>query len=169
MKLKTTKFVVLRGNSASGKTAVAQRIHQSFAQGQSMLISQDVLRLEILNVKDRPNNLAVDLMEALILSGVGKVEVILLEGILGKAKHGEKLKEWLNWFADHSYVYYFDLPFTETLKRHATREKAQEFSEEQLAKWWLPNDQLERPDEKIISSAMTIEQIETMIRNDLRC
>ncbi len=34
------------------------------------------------------------------------------------------------------YAYYFDIPFEETVRRHNTRDKKQEFGEEDMRRWW---------------------------------
>lgn len=46
-------------------------------------------------------------------------------------------------FDKQALVYYFDLPFAETVRRHQTKEKAQEYGREQLQEWWLVEDFLE--------------------------
>ena len=46
-----SKLIVLRGNSGSGKTSVAKELQKKFGHG-TMLISQDVVRREMLYVKD---------------------------------------------------------------------------------------------------------------------
>lgn len=45
------KLIILRGNSGSGKTTIANALHQRLKE-QSLLISQDVVRREMLRVKD---------------------------------------------------------------------------------------------------------------------
>lgn len=46
------ELVILRGNSGSGKTSVAKDLRQLFGPN-TMLISQDVIRRDILKVKDK--------------------------------------------------------------------------------------------------------------------
>lgn len=50
------ELIILRGNSESGKTTVAKDLQQLFDQN-TMPISQDVIRRDILKVKDGENNL----------------------------------------------------------------------------------------------------------------
>ncbi|MFQ9873424.1 hypothetical protein [Waltera sp.] len=38
------------------------------------------------------------------------------------------------------YAYYFDIPFEETVRRHNTRDKKQEFGEEDMRRWWREKD-----------------------------
>ena len=55
-------IIIIRGNSGSGKTTVARKLHEILGRG-NLLISQDVVRREMLNVHDRPFNLAIPLIE----------------------------------------------------------------------------------------------------------
>lgn len=45
------KLIILRGNSGSGKTTVAKELQKRFGRN-TMLISQDAVRRDMLNVKD---------------------------------------------------------------------------------------------------------------------
>ena len=45
------KLIILRGNSGSGKTTIAKKLQKNFGHG-TLLISQDVVRREMLYVKD---------------------------------------------------------------------------------------------------------------------
>ena len=45
------KIIILRGNSGSGKTTTAKRLQKKLGHG-TMFVSQDVVRREILYVKD---------------------------------------------------------------------------------------------------------------------
>jgi len=48
-----TQLVVVRGNSASGKTSVAAGLRERYGRGIA-LVSQDVLRREVLRERDIP-------------------------------------------------------------------------------------------------------------------
>jgi len=47
-----SKLVIIRGNSASGKTTTAKAIQNYYPRGTVMRISQDEIRLGIFNVTD---------------------------------------------------------------------------------------------------------------------
>ena len=58
------KLIILRGNSGSGKTTIAKELQKKFGRN-TMLISQDMIRRDMLKVKDGKNTLAVPLMKEL--------------------------------------------------------------------------------------------------------
>lgn len=58
---KEIKLIILRGNSGSGKTTTAKALQKKFGHG-TMLISQDVVRREMLFVKDGPDTEAIKLL-----------------------------------------------------------------------------------------------------------
>ena len=61
-------LIIIRGNSASGKTTIAKRLQQKFGRN-TMLISQDVVRREMLKVKDGESTEALPLMQVLLAYG----------------------------------------------------------------------------------------------------
>ena len=62
------KLIIIRGNSGSGKTTLAKNLQHKFGRN-TMVISQDVVRREILWVQDKPGNEAVGLMIDLLKYG----------------------------------------------------------------------------------------------------
>ncbi|MBD5490452.1 MAG: kinase, partial [Lachnospiraceae bacterium] len=75
------KLIVLRGNSGSGKTTIAKELQKKFGKN-TMLISQDVIRRDILKVPDGENTLAIPLMKELLIYGNGHSDIVILEGIM---------------------------------------------------------------------------------------
>ena len=63
-----SKLIILRGNSGSGKTTIAKEIQKNFGRN-TMLISQDVIRRDMLRVKDGENTEAISLMKELLAYG----------------------------------------------------------------------------------------------------
>ena len=57
------KLIILRGNSGSGKTTVAKELQKKLrngtAGGHPLLLSQDVVRRDMLKVKDGPHTEAI--------------------------------------------------------------------------------------------------------------
>ena len=76
-----TKITILRGNSGSGKTTISKILQRNFGHN-TFLISQDMIRREILYVKDGLNTQNVALLINLIEYGYKHCDTIILEGIL---------------------------------------------------------------------------------------
>ena len=57
------------------------------------------------------------------------------------------------------YAYYFDIPFEETVRRHNTRDKKQEFGEEDMRRWWREKDFSSVFNEKIIQALRGSQQL----------
>lgn len=143
-------LIILRGNSASGKTTIAKELQEHFGHG-TLLVSQDVVRREMLKVHDTLGNLSHDLIFEITKYGKGKCEFVILEGILNSRRYGDMLKELIHYFDGNAYTYYFDLSLDETIKRHNTREKRLEFGEDLLRKWYNPHDTIEVDKETIFT------------------
>ena len=159
-------LIILRGNSGSGKSTIAKALQQHYGSG-TLLIDQDVVRRNMLAVKDRPGNLSIELIRQIALYGSGKCEVVIVEGILIAEGYGEMLREVIEAYENRAAVYYFDLPFEETVRRHETREKRHRFGEDSLKLWWNPKDFLHVENEKAIPETMTEEQILQTIIQDV--
>ena len=69
------KLVVLRGNSGSGKTTIAKELQKKFGHN-TMLIPQDVIRRDILKVKDGENSLAIPLMKELLIYAIPMISIL---------------------------------------------------------------------------------------------
>jgi adenylate kinase family enzyme len=136
-----SQLIIIRGNSGSGKTTIAKSLQNHFGHG-TLLVSQDTVRRDMLKVHDRDGNLAIDLIRQIAEYGKDKCQFVIVEGILNKKRYGDMLKHLIQFFNEKAYVYYFDLSFEETVKRHNSRQKKSEFGEDSLRAWWNPNDYL---------------------------
>ena len=132
-------LIVLRGNSGSGKTTVAKELQCRFGCN-TMYISQDMIRREILRVKDGENTLALPLLKELLIYGNQHSDIVILEGIMYADWYKPLFELAVELYDKNIYAYYFDLPFEETIRRHQTRAKCEEFGEEALRKWWREKD-----------------------------
>ena len=139
MTQKMHKLIILRGNSGSGKTTVAKDLQKKLGNN-TMIISQDAIRREMLMVKDGPETKALPLLKELLRYGSDHCEIVILEGIL-VADWYRSLFELANeLYGKDVYAYYFDIPFEETLNRHKTRAKSNEFGEKAMRDWWVEKD-----------------------------
>lgn len=62
------QLIIIRGNSGSGKTTLAQRLQKTLGRN-TLVISQDVVRREMLWVRDNDGNPSIELMSQLLRYG----------------------------------------------------------------------------------------------------
>ena len=153
-----SKLIILRGNSGSGKTTIAKEIQKNFGRN-TMLISQDVIRRDMLRVKDGENTEAISLMKELLAYGREHSDIVILEGIMYADWYKPLFELAIQLYDTKVYAYYFDIPFEETLKRHQTKPNCNEFGEEAMRKWWREKDFSGVLMERIIKSEKDIQGI----------
>ena len=164
-----TKLIILRGNSGSGKTTIAKELQKLFGKN-TMLISQDVIRREMLNVDDGENTKALPLLKELLKYGNEHNEIVILEGILRANWYNSLFELAIELYNQNIYAYYFDMSFEETLKRHQTRACRDGFGEKEMKSWWREKDfapilnEISITDEKDIQSIVS-QIYETVFEN----
>lgn len=156
------RIILLRGNSGCGKTTVAKELQRRLGQG-TLLISQDVVRREILYVKDGPETKAIDLLIELVRYGKDHCATTILEGILYSDWYQRLFETIKEEFGSNIHAYYFDIPFEETLLRHGTKPNAGEFGETEMKRWWREKDYLNNISERMIGKDMPADAIISMI------
>lgn len=159
-------LIMLRGNSGSGKSTIARALRQHF-DPKPMLISQDTVRREMLAVKDRPGNPTPELLADLCRWSAIRGGVTILEGILDSDKY-ESLFAQLPGMFSRIHAYYLDIPFEETLRRHATRPQSAEFGEEAMRRWYRAENPIANIPETIITADSALEETVARILSDLR-
>lgn len=152
------KLIILRGNSGSGKTTIAKELQKSLGRN-TMLISQDVVRRDMLRVKDGENTEALPLMKELLTYGRNHCEIVILEGIMYADWYKPLFELAVQLYGTDIFAYYFDLPFEETLKRHQTKPNCNEFGEEAMRRWWRDKDFSDVLSERVITSEKGIQSI----------
>ncbi|MEU4733106.1 kinase [Streptomyces sp. NPDC023588] len=151
-----TRLVVLRGNSASGKSSVAAGVRARFGRGLA-LVGQDVMRRDVLREHDRPDGANIGLIDTVARYALDAGYHVVVEGILYADHYGGMLARLR---ADHrgpTHGYYLDVPFEVTLARHATKPIASEVSEAELSSWYRPRDLLPGGVETVIGAASTLD------------
>lgn len=159
-------LIIIRGNSGSGKSTVAKLLQKAMGY-ETMLLQQDVIRKEIMQVRDTPDNPSIELIRRMAQYGWECDNNVIIEGILLSNKGGDILRGLIRDCPGKSFVYYFDIPFEETLRRHSTRSKSAEFGEEEMKNWWREKDLLGVPDERIIDHVQSADEIVAMIMKEL--
>ena len=158
------KLIILRGNSGSGKSTIAKELQNRFGTN-TMLISQDVIRRDVLKVKDGKNTPALPLMKELLIYGHNHSNIVILEGIMYADWYKPLFDLSVLLYGSEIYAYYFDLPFEETLKRHQTKPNCHEFGEEAMRGWWREKDFSDVLNEVSITSERNIDDIVEDIYN----
>lgn len=130
-----------------------------------MLISQDVIRRDVLKVKDGKNTPALPLMKELLIYGHNHSNIVILEGIMYADWYKPLFDLSVQLYGSEIYAYYFDLPFEETLKRHQTKPNCHEFGEEAMRGWWREKDFSDVLNEVSITSERNIDDIVEDIYN----
>ena len=160
------KLIILRGNSGSGKTTIAKELQNRFGRN-TMLISQDVIRRDMLHVKDGENTQALPLMKELLIYGSSHSDVVIIEGIMYADWYRSLFELAIQLYDTEVYAYYFDLPFEETLKRHQTKPNCNEFGVEAMRRWWREKDFSDVLDEISITAEKDIKSIVRDICNSV--
>ncbi|MFJ3670562.1 AAA family ATPase [Streptomyces sp. NPDC090106] len=160
----STRLIVLRGNSASGKSSVTAGLRARYGRGMAV-VGQDVLRREVLHERDIPGGANIGLIDLTVRHALSHGFHTVLEGILHTSRYGDMLA---GLFADHpgrSHCFYLDVPFDETLARHATKPIADAVSADQLRRWYSPLDLLPGGVETVIPACSTLDAtVERVLR-----
>ncbi|MFE2041208.1 AAA family ATPase [Streptomyces sp. NPDC059477] len=158
------RLVVLRGNSASGKSSVAAGLRERYGRGIA-LVGQDVLRREVLRERDIPGGANIGLIELTVRHALAHGFHTVLEGILSVAHYGDMLARLLADHRDRSHWLYLDVPFEETLARHATKPIADVVDAGQLREWYRPADLLPGGVETVVPASSSLpETVELVLR-----
>lgn len=161
-----SKLVIIRGNSGSGKTTTAKALQHRLGRN-IMVLSQDVIRREILWVKDGFGTEALPLLMDMLQYGYNHCETVILEGILDAGYYRPLFELASELFGREIFAYYYDLTFEETLIRHQTKPNRDKFGREEMQRWWKEKDWLKIIPEKVISADMTQADTVEMIYQDI--
>jgi len=156
-----SKLIMIRGNSGSGKTTVSRELQKRFGRN-TMLISQDMIRLQMLNAKDVE---ALPLIISLLQYGRQNSNITILEGILDSEVYMPLFEMAIKEYGTNIFAFYYDLPFEETLRRHSTKPNKAEFGEADMRRWWKEKDYINVIPEQVIPPNISIADTVDMIYN----
>ncbi|MFE5587087.1 kinase [Kitasatospora sp. NPDC056531] len=150
-----TRLVVVRGNSASGKSSVAAGVRDRFGRGLAV-VAQDNLRQIVLRERDRPGGANIGLIDTVARYALGAGYHVVIEGILYADHYGEMLQRLVDDHRGITHCYYLDIPIDETLVRHASKTDPQYLAaavtERELRDWYREHDLLPGGIETVIGS-----------------
>ena len=161
-----SRLIIIRGNSGSGKSTVARKLQIKLGRN-TLIISQDIVRRQMLYVRDGQDTPALSLLASLLNYGHTHCQHVILEGILYADWYEPLFKQAVNIFGNRIYAYYYDLAFEETLKRHATRKERARFGESEMRRWWRTGDYLKIISEKIFKADISSDNAVDIIMEDL--
>ncbi len=161
------KLIVLRGNSGSGKTTLATLLQEKIGPN-TMRISHDTVRMQMLHVYGREGvEKSLPLMIELVRYGAAHSAVTVLEGILPAKDYAPLFDACAETFGKEIFAYYYDLPFEETLRRHATKPNRASFGEDEMRRWWRDRDLLPQFKETLFDENTTLKSALSQILADL--
>lgn len=159
--MRPTKLIVLRGPSGSGKSTTARIIFKK-ANNRIALIEQDHYRF-IFNPAgggSKPNSDTIHKMiRSDVLIALNDGYDVILEGILSVRSYDKILDDIFSKHKGENYMYYFDISFDETVRRHKTKPNAHEFGEEDMKEWYPISHRSNHELETIISEALSQDEI----------
>jgi len=132
---------------------------QKKASGKTALIEQDYLRRIVLKEKDVLGGINAKLILQTVQFSLDNGYNVILEGIFVMKHYRGMLNEILEGHSGDKYLYYFDIPFSETLLRHATKHNSEEFGETEMRQWYKENDITGNSSEVKITQSLCVEEI----------
>lgn len=160
-------LMILRGNSASGKSTVARRVQRSRPQGEVAVIGQDAVRRDMLWAPNAPGGDTAGLLTTMVRHCLGIGRTTILEGILGADVYRDALVDLLDGHPGPHRVYYLDVGLPETLRRHAGKPIAPEVSEDEVASWYREHDVLGVPGEVVLGEERSEDALVAHLLADL--
>ena len=82
---------------------------------------------------------------------------VIVEGIYG-GSWGVTFEELMTEHPKDNYLFYFDISFDETVKRHAGRDKSAQFGEKEMRKWYGLANRLNHAKEILVPEHMSEEE-----------
>ncbi|MFB7645690.1 AAA family ATPase [Streptomyces sp. NPDC056084] len=162
-----TRLIVLRGNSASGKSTIAARLRDRFGRNLA-LVGQDNLRRTVLRERDRPGAANIGLIGMTARYALDAGFHTVVEGILYADRYAGMLEDLVREHRGISRYYYLDVPLQETLVRHATkpdRAYLAQVTEEHLREWYRERDLLPSRIESVFAAGSTLDEtVERILR-----
>jgi len=160
-------LVILRGNSGSGKSTVAESLRDKLGDN-VLLISKDTLKEDFIT-PESPSYYKVlgDMIRNLADIGAKYGYIVIIDGMVGRPKHDALLDELFAKF-DKSLVYTLDIPFEETLRRHAARDKANDFGEREMRAWYRERDHLGIESEVVVGPEQSRDEVVKRILDQIK-
>ncbi|MFC5375769.1 AAA family ATPase [Brachybacterium sacelli] len=160
-------LVILRGNSASGKSTVARQVQRALPRGRVAMIGLDHVRRELLWEHEVGQGDTIGLVTAMTQHCLRVGRTTVVEGIFGRERYGDMFAQLLAAHDGPHLVYYLDVSLEETLRRHAGNPIAHEVRADEVASWYRVHDVLGVPGETVLGEELSAEEMVTRVLTDL--
>ncbi|TCC41661.1 kinase [Kribbella speibonae] len=162
----STRLVVLRGNSGSGKSTTARTLRERLGRGTAW-VEQDHLRRILLRERDVPGGVNIGLIDLNVRYALDHGYDVILEGILDAGRYGDMLRQLTSDHRGTTLHYYFEIPFAETVVRHGTRDNRREFGPDVMQDWYREHDVLDGIEQTVIGPGSALDETVAKILTDL--
>jgi 8-oxo-dGTP pyrophosphatase MutT (NUDIX family) len=105
----------------SGKSAIAAVIRDRHGQRDLVIVGRDNLRRVVLREHDVPGGANIDLIDQTARFALSRGYRTIVEGIFNASRYGAMLSALISDHLGRAFAYFLDVPFDETLRRHATK------------------------------------------------
>lgn len=129
------------------------------------LIEQDYLRRNLLREHESVQEpITPELIGLNVRFALEHGYHVILEGILDRKRYGDMIAGLQREHAGETHLFYMDVSFAETLRRHATRPQATAFTGDDMRGWYRQRDTLGLPGERIIPETSTRAETVALVR-----
>jgi hypothetical protein len=161
-----TRLIVLRGNSASGKSSTAAEIRHRHGRRNLAIVGQDNLRRDVLRERDVPEGANIGLVDLVTRYALNRGFNVIVEGIFRIDHYAGMLSALIGDHQGLTRCYYFDVPFDETLRRHETKPQLGHYGAAEMRAWYRDLDLLPGGVEQIIPVGMPQDELVRRIMTD---
>jgi 8-oxo-dGTP pyrophosphatase MutT (NUDIX family) len=151
------RLIVIRGNSASGKSTAAAAIRDRHGSRDLAIVGQDNLRRVVLRERDVPGGANIDLIDQTARFALTRGYHTIVEGIFNADHYGAMLTALISDHPGRAFAYFLDVPFPETLRRHATKTGLLKYGEAEMRQWYRGLDLLPGGVEQVIPAESSLE------------
>lgn len=154
-----TRLVVIRGNSASDKSSVAQDLRDHYGRGIA-IVSQDVIRRNVLREHDTARGANIALLGRIAREALNAGFHVVLEGILYADRYGHMITSLVRDHRGVTSCYYLDVPLETTFVRHPSKADVAylaHVTDSHLASWYRELDLLPGGLETVVPADSTLQ------------
>ena len=163
-----TRLIILRRPSGSGKSTIAYQLKSSLKSRKIAILEQDLFRDKILDNQDIASRKASALMmKELIMIALDAGYDVIADGIFDIFHFKSLFDEIIHIHKENNFMYLLDVSLKETIRRHNTRPKMNDFSAEHMKSWYKRPSSSGYNFEKEIPEEMDQEDILNSILSDL--